>query len=101
MPERRRRFKTVLLHVILVPAVLIAFYSFKADSPPYAGVDEAVVEKVARDHGRPPGEPLIDPDGDVLLFFFLVAGAVGGFIGGYYWRKLGEKAPSAERRHGP
>lgn len=55
----------------------------------WAGVDEAVVEKFATAAGRPPREPLINTDqGDLLLFVFLIAGTVGGFIGGYYYREL-------------
>lgn len=55
----------------------------------WAGVDEAVVEKVAVEHGREARTPLINTDqGDLLLFVFLLAGAIGGFVGGYYWRKL-------------
>ena len=58
----------------------------------WSGVDESVVEKYAQEHGREPRKPLIDTDqGDLLLFVFLLAGAVGGFIGGYYWRVLMEK----------
>jgi ABC-type cobalt transport system substrate-binding protein len=53
------------------------------------GVDKTVVEKYARAAGRPPRAPLINTDqGDLLLFLFLVAGAAGGFIGGYYFREL-------------
>ena len=53
------------------------------------GVDKAVVEKFAREAGRPPREPLINTDrGDLLLFVFLVAGAVGGFVAGYCFRAL-------------
>jgi ABC-type cobalt transport system substrate-binding protein len=64
----------------------------------WPGVDESVIEKVAREHGREAREPLINTDrGDLLLFVFLIAGAVGGFIGGYYWRGLaGKKAEEAE-----
>jgi hypothetical protein len=58
----------------------------------WAGVDEAVVEKIAADHGRKAAKPLINTDrGDLLLFVFLLAGAAGGFVGGYYWRKLTEQ----------
>ncbi|MHB8875577.1 MAG: hypothetical protein ACYC8T_17980 [Myxococcaceae bacterium] len=60
----------------------------------WAGVDETVVEKVARDAGHPPRSPYIDTDrGDLLLFFFLVAGTVGGFLGGYHFRGLFETRP--------
>jgi hypothetical protein len=54
-------------------------------------VDESVVEKYAREHGRETREPFINTDqGDLLLFVFLLAGVVGGFIGGYTWRALTE-----------
>lgn len=67
----------------------------------WQGVDEAVIEKVAKEHGRPPAEPLINTDqGDLLLFLFLLAGATGGFIAGYTWRKLIEKrGPLTEPRN--
>jgi hypothetical protein len=58
----------------------------------WSGVDESVIEKVAKEHGREAREPFINTDqGDLLLFVFLLAGVVGGFIGGYYWRALTEK----------
>jgi hypothetical protein len=60
-------------------------------------VDEAVVEKIAREHGREARRPFIDPgEGDLLLFIFLAAGAVGGFAAGYSWRMLvSEKKPKS------
>ena len=75
----------------LLPAVISA-------DEKWPGVDESVVEKYAGEHGREASEPLINTDqGDLLLFVFLLAGAVGGFIGGYYWRTLTEKrTPKAE-----
>jgi hypothetical protein len=58
----------------------------------WPGVDESVIEKVAKEHGREARESLINTDqGDLLLFAFLLAGAVGGFVGGYYWRAVTEK----------
>lgn len=57
----------------------------------WAGVDESVVEKYAKEHGREAAKPLIDIEhGDLPLFMFLLAGVVGGFAAGYYWRKLTE-----------
>jgi ABC-type cobalt transport system substrate-binding protein len=58
----------------------------------WPGVDESVIEKVAKEHGQETRKPLINTNqGDLLLFVFLLAGAVGGFIGGYYWKTLMEK----------
>ena len=97
MSDRKRKFKTVLLHIILLPMLLFVLNFFALAPKPWTGVDEAVVEKIAREHGREARRPLIDPgEGDLLLFIFLAAGAVGGFAAGYYWRMLvGEKKPRA------
>lgn len=93
MPERRRKLKIVLLHIVLLPTLLFASYFFTLAPRPYVGVDESVVEKIAAEHGRQARKPLIDPgEGDLLLFVFLTAGAVGGFVAGYSWRRLGEAA---------
>ncbi len=89
MPERKRKLKVLLLHAIILPTLLFVFYFFSLAPRPWTGVDEAVVEKIAREHGREARKPLIDPgEGDLLLFAFLVAGVVAGFAGGYYWRML-------------
>ncbi len=89
MPERRRKAKIFLLHIILLPTVLYAFYFFTLAPRPWTGVDEAVVEKIAKEHGREARKPLIDPgNGDLLLFVFLLAGVIGGFAAGYSWRVL-------------
>ncbi|MFH1859553.1 MAG: energy-coupling factor ABC transporter permease [bacterium] len=66
-----------------------------AEESKWSGVDESVVEKYAEEHGRVAREPLINTNqGDLLLFVFLLAGAVGGFIGGYCWRVLVSEKPS-------
>jgi ABC-type cobalt transport system substrate-binding protein len=55
----------------------------------WAGVDETVIEKFAEKAGRPAWKPFINTDqGDLLLFVFLLAGAVGGFAAGYWFRVL-------------
>ncbi len=60
-----------------------------AQGATWSGVDEAVVQKFAAAAGRPSQPPLFDlGGGDVLLFLFLVAGAGGGFVAGYYFREL-------------
>jgi ABC-type cobalt transport system substrate-binding protein len=93
MPNRKLKLKIVLLHIILLPTLLFVLNFFALAPKPWTGVDEAVVEKIAREHGREAKKPFIDlGEGDLQLFVFLLAGAVGGFAAGYYWRKLvGEK----------
>lgn len=68
---------------------LVAGFALSRTGSEWAGVDESVVEKFAEQAGRPAREPFINTDkGDLLLFVFLVGGAAGGFIGGYYFREL-------------
>ena len=55
----------------------------------WEGVDKTVIEKLATQAGRPGPQPLVNTDqGDLLLFLFLVAGAVAGFLAGYLFRGL-------------
>jgi cobalt/nickel transport protein len=86
----KSKWQLFLMHGILLPALCFAVYHFTASpAKSWSGVDEAVVEKIASEHGRTAKAPLIDPgSGDLLLFAFLTAGALGGFIAGYYWREL-------------
>jgi len=80
--------------VAVIGVVLLAFTIFfsgvaPAEASKWTGVDEAVIEKIAKEQGREPKEPLINTEqGDLLLFVFLLAGTVGGFAAGYYWRVL-------------
>lgn len=71
---------------------LLPVRSIIAEETKWPGVDETVVEKIASEHGRQARRPLINTEqGDLLLFMFLLAGAIGGFAAGYYWRMLTEK----------
>jgi ABC-type cobalt transport system substrate-binding protein len=77
-------FLLFAIHFSLFTAVVLA-------EEKWQGIDESVVKKIAKEHGREAKEPLINTDqGDLLLFVFLVAGTIGGFIAGYSWRKLTE-----------
>ena len=84
-----------VLVVLLTAIICVVVSAGSSASEKWAGVDESVVEKIAKEHGREAHEPLINTDqGDLLLFVFLIAGAVGGFAAGYYWRALMvEKTP--------
>ncbi len=90
------------IHSLLVTFFLLLTSHFSlptsATAADWGGVDESVVEKYAKEHGREAKEPLINTDqGDLLLFVFLLAGAVGGFAAGYYWRELtGSRVKNAE-----
>ena len=69
--------------------LIILLFTVATASEKWQGVDKAVVENIAKEHGREAKASLIDTDkGDLLLFVFLLAGAAGGFAAGYYWRVL-------------
>jgi ABC-type cobalt transport system substrate-binding protein len=64
-------------------------YGMLYSAEKWPGVDDVVVNRIAREHGREERPSLIPTaEGDLQLFMFLMAGAVGGFIAGYYWRVL-------------
>jgi cobalt/nickel transport protein len=73
---------------VLLGVLLLAGFGKQGLCEKWPGVDEAVVSKVATEANRPPREPFIPLEGDALLFAFLMAGVVGGFVGGYYFRDL-------------
>ena len=80
--------KTAIGFLIVASLAGLAFFVSKV-SPEWEGVDASVVGKYAEEAGRPPRKAYIDTDrGDLLLFFFLIAGAAGGFVGGYCFRSL-------------
>jgi len=89
----------LILLLLISMGILAPLIAFPLDKPKWSGVDESVVERIAKEHGREAHTPLINTDqGDLLLFVFLLAGAVGGFAGGYYWRKLVERQPETGQR---
>jgi len=81
------RMSPKFLGLLFIACHLLLTAAFAAQKWP--GIDETVVEKMAQEHGRKARAPLINTDqGDLLLFLFLIAGIVGGFIMGYCWRVL-------------
>lgn len=62
--------------------------SVVSTSKSWEGVDVSVIGEYASRAGRAASTPLINVQGDLLLFVFTIAGTIGGFISGYYWRGL-------------
>ena len=80
--------------VVIVVMAVWGWFALSQDVPegeegPWGGVDVTVIEQYAVDAGREAREPFINTDqGDMLLFVFALGGALGGFVAGYYWRRL-------------
>jgi hypothetical protein len=82
-----RRFALIIGCCTLSLIVLAVGASYAAEK--WQGIDEAVVQKIAREHGHEARRSFIDTgEGDLQLFMFLLAGAAGGFAAGYCWRAL-------------
>ncbi len=90
-----------------------AAHQFESDGPPvrlaaaaaesadWQGVDDKF-EEIAKAAGHPAREPYINlVQGDLGLFVFLVAGAVGGFVAGYSFRILFPPRIAAMKDHAP
>ncbi len=86
-----RKEQSKAVPIVLVVFLALAALSTTASAGGFVGVDEAVVEKYAAENGRKPSPPLLNVDGDLGLFLFLIAGAVGGFACGYFYRSLSVK----------
>ena len=96
---RRRLATRVSVTIVLLFFIVPLNCVWAAEK--WQGVDESVVERVAKEHGREAHKPLINTDqGDLLLFVFLIAGAVGGFVAGYSWRNLMDPGRRAKGESG-
>lgn len=93
------KIKKLLCSAAIVLMSIVCSLPSAIAAEKWPGVDESVVEKYAKEQGREARAPFINTDqGDLLLFCFLLAGAIGGFIAGYYWRILVvEKAEKTEK----
>jgi len=97
--------------IIMTGAFLLSIAGMSRAAEQWQGIDETVVQKIAKEHGREARKSLIDTgEGDMQLFVFLLAGVVGGFTAGYCWRALldggkrrqvVEKQPSRRRPRKP
>lgn len=100
MCDRKSSAIKVMLCAVLIPALLYVLVFFVLPSKKWEGVDEAIVEKIAAEHGRPARPPVINTDrGDLLLFLFMASGVAGGFAAGYFWRRLDRKLPAEDSSH--
>ena len=87
--------KSIVVVGLLFALTLMTLIGPAGADNKWSGVDEAVVEKFAEEAGRPASKSFLDfGEGDIQLFFFLIAGAVGGFVMGYYYRDLFVSLPS-------
>ncbi len=82
--------KVVIVSLLVLAVTAILVYGLTlVGSGKWSGVDETVVEKYAEAAGHPAWKPLINTDqGDMLLFFFLIAGVCGGFVAGYCFHEM-------------
>ena len=92
IPNSKFQIHRIFFLLLCCSAALLFLFSLQPSafaSDKWQGVDESVVEKFAKEHGREAREPFINTDqGDLLLFVFLLAGTIGGFAAGYYWKEL-------------
>ena len=87
MTAKPHRVPWILLGLFLLSMVVYLGLCYTHGQ--WVGADDSVVGEFAKAAGRPPQKSLIDIEhGDLPLFVFLLAGAVGGFILGYYFRSL-------------
>jgi len=92
--KSRGKIIAIGILIIIVCLAIVGWIALSKQAPegeegPWGGVDVNVIEKYASDAGREAREPFINTDkGDLLLFVFALGGAVGGFVAGYYWRRL-------------
>ena len=81
--------KIALAGGLIILLALGMYIGLRTTQSKWAGVDESVIEKFAVEANRPPQESLINIEhGDLPLLMFLLAGALGGFTAGYYFRGL-------------
>lgn len=76
------------LILLILSLTLVTVTHAEEEKEKWAGIDEAVIEKYATEQGREAAEPLFNVEGDMLLFLFALAGALGGFVMGYQWHSL-------------
>jgi uncharacterized membrane protein len=90
MKNWRKYLATGTVIGILVLAVTGSVILARAhEEGPWIDSTDAVSAQSASAAGRQAADPLINTDqGNMLVFFFTLAGVMAGSVIGYYWRKL-------------
>jgi len=79
----------VITCLAIVGSIVFSGEATEGEEGPWGGIDVTVIEHYAAEAGREARDPFINTDqGDLLLFVFALGGAIGGFVAGYYWRRL-------------
>ncbi len=82
----KRNFIKICILLTLCGFLFLLWISLDAE---WSGVDKSVIEKFAKEAGKTPSKSIVNTEsGDLLLFFFLTAGAIGGFVGGLCFSRL-------------
>lgn len=100
----KRRFLAITICVAIISLAVFTGMGLGQEEKAggkWAGVDETVVEKFAEAAGRPSRPPYINVgEGDMLLFCFLTAGTIGGFVAGYCFRMLFSEGTKGQSKKG-
>jgi cobalt/nickel transport protein len=90
MHNLSRILATAAVAVILILAIVgSVVFATPHNEGPWIDTTDVVAEEGANAVGRQATDPLINTDqGNMLVFFFTLAGIAGGLTIGYYWRKL-------------
>ena len=87
----KRLFKLFAIFWILFTFLLLNFtlsFAEEESKEKWRGFDEAVLEEIAKAHGKEPKGSFISLEGDLELFMFSLMAGISGFVVGYYYRKI-------------
>ena len=90
MKNLSKYLATAIVTGILIMAIVGSVIFAKShERGPWGDTTDVVAEQGAANIGRQAADPLINTDqGNMLVFFFTLAGLAAGSLIGYYWRKL-------------